>query len=111
MCSCTFIMLPVDAGHEDIEIVGKIAGEAFRVAPFNCKIKLAFERVAQLADDLDRPVATDFGHLALNQMRKVIEDPEISVDLCLDSGAESLGPLACRWRVWPGVSARLTRQR
>jgi hypothetical protein len=56
--------LPVDAGHEDIEIVGKIARETFRVAPLNCKIKLAFERLAQLADDLNRPVATDFGYLA-----------------------------------------------
>ena len=31
-----------------------------------------------------------FGHLALDQMRKVIEDPQISVDLCLDSRAPNL---------------------
>jgi hypothetical protein len=82
--------LPVDAGHEDVEIIGKVACEALRVASFNCKIKLTFERVAQLADDLNRPVATDFGYLAFDQMRQAIEDSEISVDLCLDSGSPNL---------------------
>ena len=64
--------------------------EAFRVARFNCEIKLALERAAQLADDLDWPVATDFGHLTLDQMRKAIEESEISVDLCLDPGTPNL---------------------
>src|SRR5262245_61562510 len=77
--------LPVDARHEDIEIVGKAPREAFRVARFNCEIKLALERSAQLADDLDWPVSTDFRYLARDHMRKVIEDCEISVDFCLDS--------------------------
>ena len=82
--------LPVDAWHEDIEIVGKATREAFRVARFNCEIKLALERAAQLAYDLDRPVLTDFGDLALDHMRKAIEESEISVDLCLDSGTPNL---------------------
>src|SRR5262249_10446755 len=82
--------LPVDAWHEDIEIVGKAAREAFCVARFNGEIKLALERSAQLADALDRLVATDFGYLTLDHMRKVIEDSEISVDLCLDTGTPNL---------------------
>src|SRR5258708_32466120 len=64
--------------------------EAFRVACFNCEIKLALERAAQLADDLDWLVATDFGHLTLDQMRKAIEESEISIDLCLDPGTPNL---------------------
>jgi hypothetical protein len=80
--------LPVDAWHEDIEIVGKATREAFRVARFNCEIKLALERAAQLAYDLDWPVTTDFGHLTLDQMRKAIEESEISIDLCLDPGRQ-----------------------
>src|SRR5215475_13477702 len=55
-------------------------------ARFNSEINLALERSAQLADDLDWPVPTDFGYLAFDHMRKVVEDSEISVDLCLDSG-------------------------
>src|SRR5262245_3534674 len=82
--------LPVDAWHEDIEIVGKATREAFCVARFNGEIKLALERSAQLADDLDWLVATDFGYLALDHMRKVFEESEISVDLCLDSGTSNL---------------------
>ena len=64
--------------------------EAFRVARFNCEIKLAFERAAQLADHLDRPVATDFGHLTLDQMREAIEESEISVNLCVDPRTPNL---------------------
>src|SRR5262245_12398636 len=82
--------LRVDAWHHDIEIAGKVTREAFRVARFNGEIKLALERAAQLADDLDWPVATDFGHLTLDQMRKAIEQPEIGVDLCLDPGTPNL---------------------
>src|SRR6516225_8563399 len=63
---------------------------AFRVARFNCEIELALERAAQLADDLDWPVATDFGYLAFDQMRNAIEDSDISVNLCLDSGTPNL---------------------
>src|SRR5215813_9443601 len=75
--------LPVDAWDEDIEIVGKVAREAFRVACLHREIKLALERAAQLAYDLDWPVATHFGYLALDEMGKALEDSEISVDLCL----------------------------
>src|SRR5262249_48374425 len=71
-------------------IVGKVSREAFRVARFHCEIKLALERAAQLAYDLDRPVASDFGHLTLDQMRKAIEESEISVDLCLDPRTPNL---------------------
>jgi hypothetical protein len=72
---------------EDIEIVGKIAREAFRVACLHREIKLALERAAQLAYDLNRPVATHFGYLVLDEMGNVLDDSEISVDLRLDSGA------------------------
>src|SRR5215468_1793476 len=87
---CAARPLPVDAWHEDIEIVGKATREAFRVARFNCEIELALERAAQLADDLDWPVATDFGYLAFDQMGNAIEDSDISVNLCLDSGTPNL---------------------
>src|SRR5262249_49637118 len=82
--------LPIDAWHEDIEIVGKATREAFRVPRFNSEIKLALERSAQFLDHLDWPVPTDFGYLALDHMRKAVEDSEISVDLCLDSGTPNL---------------------
>ena len=77
---------PVNAWDEDIEIVGKVAREAFRVACLHREIKLALERAAQLAYDLDWPIATHFGYLTLDERGKALEDSEISVDLCLDSG-------------------------
>ena len=43
-----------------------------------------------MAYDLDWLVATHFGYFALDEMGKVLEDSEISVDLCLDSGAANL---------------------
>src|SRR5262249_13727315 len=82
--------LRVDAWHHDIEIAGEVTREAFRVARFNGEIKLALERAAQLADDLDWPVSTGFGHLTIDQMRKAVEQPEISVDLRLDPGTPNL---------------------
>ena len=89
--------LPVDARDEDIEIVGKVARETFRVACLHREINFALERAAQLAHDLNWLVATHFGYLALNEMGKLLEDSEISVDLCLDSGAANLlGSQACR---------------
>ena len=48
------------------------------------------ERAAQLADDLDWSVATDFGHLTLDQMCKAIEESEIGVDLCVDPRTPNL---------------------
>src|SRR5262245_66370429 len=62
--------LPVDAWHEDIEIVGKATRKAFRVARFNCEIKLALERAAQFADDVDWPVATERGQRARHDIRQ-----------------------------------------
>ena len=62
-------MLVVDPSRRvalGYQIIGEVMREAFRVARFNCEIKLAFERAAQFADHLDRPVATDFGHLTLD---------------------------------------------
>src|SRR5262249_30202751 len=64
--------LPIDARDEDIEIVGKVARKAFHVACLHREIKLALERAAQLAYDLDRPVATHFGYLALYEMGKAL---------------------------------------
>jgi hypothetical protein len=93
MCSCIHRAarpLPVDAWDEDIQIVGKVAREAFRVACLHREIKLALERGAQLANDLHWLVATHFGYFVLDEMGKVLEDSEISVDLCLDSGAANL---------------------
>ena len=81
---------PVNAWDEDIEIVGKVAREAFRVACLHREIKLALERAAQLAYDLDWPIATHFGYLTLDERGKALEDSEISVDLCLDSGTANL---------------------
>jgi hypothetical protein len=64
--------LPVNAWDEDIEIVGKVAREAFRVACLHREIELALERAAQLAYGLDWPVATDFGYLTLDEIGKVL---------------------------------------
>src|SRR6516225_7600321 len=82
--------LRVDARHQDLEILGKVTREAFRVACFHREIELPLERAAQLADDLDWPVATDFGHLMLDQMGKAIDELEINVDLFLDPGTPNL---------------------
>jgi hypothetical protein len=68
----------------DIKIIGKVTREAFRVARFNCEIKLALERAAKLADYLDWEVTTDLGQLTLDQVRKAIEESEIGVDFRLD---------------------------
>jgi len=43
-----------------------------------------------LADHLHWPVASHFGCLILDQMSEVLEDPEVGVDLRLDSGAANL---------------------
>ena len=72
---------PVDAWHEHVEITGKIAGEAFGVACLYCEIELSLQRAAQLAYNVDGPVAPGLGCLLLGEMGKMLEDAQIGVDL------------------------------
>src|ERR1700730_13938046 len=81
---------PEYAWDEHVEIAGKVAGEAFRVAYLHCEIKLALERAAQLAYDVDRPVPPHLGYLLHGETGKMFEDPQVGGDLWRDSGAANL---------------------
>ena len=81
---------PVDARDEHAEIVGKVAGEALRVAGLHGEIELALERAAQLADHLDGAVAPQLGPFLLDQKGEMLEDPQVGVDLCDDTGTANL---------------------
>ena len=81
---------PVDAWHEHVEIIGKIAGEAFGVACLYCEIEFPLQRSAQLAYNVDGPVAAGLGCLPLGEMGKVLEDAQIGVDFRRDAGSANL---------------------
>src|SRR5262245_39067181 len=78
---------PIDAWHEHVEITGKVAGEAFGVACLYCEVELSLQRSAQLADNLDGPVAPDLGCFPLGEMGKMLEDAQIGLDFRCDAGS------------------------
>ena len=78
---------PVDAWYEHVEITGKIAGEAFGGACLYCEVELSLQRSAQLAYNLDGPVAPDLGCLPLGEMGKMLENAQIGVDFRCDAGS------------------------
>src|SRR5262245_66157342 len=77
--------LPVDARHQNVRVIRKVARKSLDVARLNREVQLTRERALKLRDDLHRLISPRLRHLPLDELRDVVEYPDVGVDLALDA--------------------------
>ena len=72
---------PVDARHRDVRVAGEVAVERLRVPAFLAVVELETDRAGELVDDLTCVDEVERAHALLDELRGLLEQLDVALDL------------------------------